>query len=129
MSAGFAYVAAALLANARSASSPRFLPSLALAIGFAFIAVVVTVDLVAAAVAIAVLAAVSAFATLLVAPAPSAMRIAGDFAVGIQGFVVAALPIARPGGASLAFGAISPSAGSPRAIPAATARARLSPRL
>ena len=33
----FAYVAAALLANARSASSPRF-PSLALAIGFTFIA-------------------------------------------------------------------------------------------
>ena len=123
--AGFAYVAAALLANARSASSPRFLPSLALAIGFAFIAVVVTVDLVAAAVAIAVLAAVSAFATLLVAPAPSAMRIAGYFAVGIQGFVVAALLIARQGGASLAFDAISPSAVSPGAILAATAGAGL----
>ena len=125
VSAGFAYVAAALLANARSLSSPRFLPSLALAIGFTFIAVVVTVDLVAATVAIAVLAAVSAFATLLVAPAPSAMRIAGYFAVGIQGFVVAALLIARQGGASLAFDAISPSAVSPGAILAATAGAGL----
>jgi hypothetical protein len=125
VSAGFAYVAAALLANARSASSPRFLPALALAIGFAYITVVVTIDLVAAAVAIAVLAAVSAFATLLVAPAPSAMRIAGYFAVGVQGFVVAALLIARQGGASLAFDAISPSAISPGAILAATAGAAL----
>src|SRR6185503_4441610 len=125
VSAGFAYVAAALLANARSASSPRFLPSLGLAIGFCFIAVVVTVDLVAAAVAIAVLAAVTAFATLLVAPAPSAMRIAAYFAVGIQGFVVAALLIARQGGASLAFDAIPPSAISPGAILAATAGAAL----
>jgi hypothetical protein len=125
VSAGLAYVAAALLANARSASSPPFLPALALAIGFAFITVVVTVDLVAAAVAIAVLAAVSAFATLLVAPAPSAMRIAGYFSVGIQGFVVAALLIARQGGASLAFDAISASAVSPGAILAATAGAAL----
>jgi hypothetical protein len=125
IAAGFAYVAAALLANARSAASPRFLPSLALAIGFVFIAVVVTVDLVAAAVAIAVLAAVSAFATLLVAPAPSAMRIAAYFAVGIQGFVVAALLIARQGGASLAFDKISPSAVSPGSILAATAGAAL----
>jgi hypothetical protein len=125
ISAGFGYVAAVLLANARSAASPRFLPSLALAIGFVFIAVVVTVDLVAATVAIAVLAAVSAFATLLVAPAPSAMRIAAYFAVGIQGFVVAALLIARQGGASLAFDAISPSAVSPGAILAATAGAGL----
>ncbi len=125
ISAGFAYVAAGLLANARSAASPRFLPSLALAIGFVFIAVVVTVDLVAAAVAIAVLAAVTAFAMLLVAPAQSAMRIAAYFAVGIQGFVVAALLIARQGGASLAFGAISPSAVSPGAILAATAGAGL----
>jgi hypothetical protein len=125
IAAGFAYVAAALLANARSAASPRFLPSLALAIGFVFMAVVVTVDLVAAAVAIAVLAAVTAFAMLLVAPAPSAMRIAGYFAVGIQGFVVAALLIARQGGASLAFDAISPSAISPGAVLAATAGAAL----
>jgi hypothetical protein len=125
ISAGFAYVAAGLLANARSSASPRFLPSLALAIGFAFIAVVVTVDLVAAAVALAVLAAVSAFAMLLVAPAPSAMRIAAYFAIGIQGFVVAALLIARQGGASLAFGAISASAISPGAILAATAGAAL----
>lgn len=125
ISGGFAYVAAALLANARSAASPRFLPSLALAIGFVFIAVVVTVDFVAATVAIAVLAAVSAFATLLVAPAPSAMRIAAYFAVGIQGFVVGALLIARQGGASLAFDAISPSAISPGAILAATAGAAL----
>ena len=125
IAAGFGYVAAALLANARSAASPRFLPSLALAIGFVFITVVVTVDLVAATVAIAVLAAVSAFATLLVAPAPSAMRIAAYFAVGIQGFVVAALLIARQGGASLAFDTISPSAISPGAILAATAGAAL----
>src|SRR5207244_1764131 len=33
IAAGFAYVAAGLLANARSAASPRFLPSLALAAG------------------------------------------------------------------------------------------------
>src|SRR5881394_1103952 len=69
--------------------------------------------------------AVGAFATLLVAPAPSAMRIAGYFAVGIQGFVVAALLIARQGGASLAFDAISPTAVSPGAILAATAGAGL----
>ncbi len=125
IAAGFAYVAAVLLANARSAASPRFLPSLALAIGFVFISVVVTVDLVAATVAIAVLAAVSAFATLLVAPAPSAMRIAAYFTVGIQGFVVAALLIARQGGASLAFDGISPLAISPGAILAATAGAAL----
>jgi hypothetical protein len=125
ISAGFAYVAAALLANARSALSPRFLPALALAIGFVFMAVVVTVDLVAAAVAIAVLAAVTAFATLLVAPAPSAMRIAAYFAIGIQGFVVAALLIARRGGAALTFSAISPSAVSPGAVLAATAGAAL----
>ena len=125
IAAGFAYVAAGLLANARSAASPRFLPSLALAIGFVFIAVVVTVDLVAAAVAIAVLAAVTAFAMLLVAPAPSAMRIAAYFAVGIQGFVVAALLIARQGGPSLAFDTISPSAISPGAVLAATAGAAL----
>jgi hypothetical protein len=125
LAAGLAYVAAALLANARSAASPRFLPSLALAIGFVFVAVAVTVDLVAATVAIAVLAAVTAFATLLVAPAPSAMRIAAYFSVGIQGFVVAALLIARQGGASLAFETISPSAISPGAILAATAGAAL----
>jgi hypothetical protein len=125
IAAGSAYVAAGLLANARSAASPRLLPSLALAIGFVFITVVVTVDLVAAAVAIAVLAAVTAFATLLVAPAPSAMRMAAYFAVGIQGFVVAALLIARQGGASLAFDAISPLAVSPGAVLAATAGAAL----
>ena len=125
ISAGFAYVAAGLLANARSAASPRFLPSLTLAIGFVFIAVVVTVDFVAATVAIAVLAAVTAFATLLVAPAPSAMRIAAYFAIGIQGFVVAALLIARQGGASLGFSSISPSAIGPGAVLAATAGAAL----
>jgi hypothetical protein len=125
IAAGFAYVAAGLLANARSAASPRLLPSLALAIGFVFIAVVVTVDLVAAAVAIAVLAALTAFATLLVAPAPSAMRMAAYFAVGIQGFVVAGLLIARQGGASLAFDEISPSAISPGAVLGATAGAAL----
>ena len=125
IAAGSAYVAAGLLANARSASSPRLLPSLALAIGFVFIAVVVTVDLVAAAVAIAVLAAATAFATLLVAPAPSAMRMAAYFAVGMQGFVVAALLIARQGGPSLAFDAISPSAVSPGAVLGATAGAAL----
>jgi hypothetical protein len=125
ISAGMAYVAALLLANARSAASPRFLPSLALAIGFVFIAVVVTVDLVAAAVAIAVLAAVTAFATLLVAPAPSAMRLAAYFAVGIQGFVVAALLIARQGGASLAFAELASSTVSLGAILAATVGAAL----
>jgi hypothetical protein len=125
IAAGFGYVAAALLGNARSAASPRLLPSLALAIGFMFIAVVVTVDLVAATVAIAVLAAVTAFGMLLVAPAPSAMRIAAYFAIGIQGFVVAALLIARQGGASLAFSAISPSAISAGAVLAATAGAAL----
>jgi hypothetical protein len=125
IAAGFGYVAAALLGNARSAASPRLLPSLALAIGFVFFTVVVAVDLVAAAVAIAVLAAVTAFAMLLVAPARSAMRIAAYFAIGIQGFVVAALLIARQGGASLAFAEISPAAISPGAVLAATAGAAL----
>ena len=53
------------------------------------------------------------------------MRIAAYFAVGIQGFVVAALLIARQGGASLAFDMISPSAISPGAVLAATAGAAL----
>src|SRR5439155_119347 len=46
-------------------------------------------------------------------------------AVGIQGFVVAALLIARQGGPSLAFDTISPSAISPGAVLAATAGAAL----
>src|SRR2546422_1296517 len=94
-------------------------------IGFVFIAVVVTIDLVAAIVVLAVLAAATAFATVLVAPAPSAMRLAAYFAVGLQGFVVAALLIARQGGASLAIGLIAPTAISPGAILAATAGAAL----
>ena len=120
-----AYVAAALLASARAAGAPRALPALVLAIGFASIAVVVTNDLVAAIVALAVLAALTVFVTLLVAPAPSATRLAAYFAVGLQGFVVAALLVARQGGASLAIGAISPNAISPGAVFAATAGAAL----
>jgi len=46
-------------------------------------------------------------------------------AVGLQGFVVAALLIARQGGASLAIGRIAPTAISPGAILAATAGAAL----
>jgi hypothetical protein len=125
IAAGAAYVGAALLASARSLASPRALPALALAVGFVFITVVVTVDLVAATVALAVLAAVTAFATLLVAPAPSAVRLAAYVAVGIQGFVLAALLIARQGGASLGFGQIAPTAISPGAVLAATAGAAL----
>ncbi|HEV8468828.1 MAG TPA: hypothetical protein VGR46_04405, partial [Candidatus Limnocylindria bacterium] len=125
IAAGAAYVAAGLLASARSAASPRVLPSLVLVIGFVFIAVVVTIDLVAAIVALAVLAAATAFATVLVAPAPSAMRLAAYLAAGLQGFVVAALLIARQGGPSLAIGLIAPTAISPGAILAATAGAAL----
>ena len=125
IAAGAAYVAAGLLASARSAASPRVLPSLVLVIGFVFIAVVVTIDLVAAIVVLAVLAAATAFATVLVAPAPSAMRLAAYLAVGLQGFVVAALLIARQGGASLAIDLIAPTAISPGAILAATAGAAL----
>lgn len=125
VAAGTAYVAAGLLASARSAASPRLLPSLVLVIGFVFLAVVVTVDLVAAVVALAVLAAATAFATLLVAPAPSAMRLAAYFAIGLQCFVVAALLIARQGGASLTLAAIAPTAISPGAVLAATAGAAL----
>src|SRR5205807_1502885 len=68
IAAGAAYVAAGLLASARSAASPRVLPSLVLVIGFVFIAVAVTIDLVAAIVVLAVLAAATAFATVLGAP-------------------------------------------------------------
>jgi hypothetical protein len=125
IAAGAAYVGAVLLASARSLASPRALPALSLAVGFVFITVAVTVDLVAATVALAVLAAVTAFATLLVAPAPAAVRLAAYFAVGIQGFVLAALLIARQGGASLGFGQIAPTAVSPGAILAATAGAAL----
>jgi hypothetical protein len=125
IAAGVAYVAASLLASARSTASPRALPALALAIGFVFIAVVVTIDLVAATVAIAVLASLTAFAALLVAPAHSAMRLAAYFAIGLQGFVVAALLIARQGGPSLGFAAVAPTAISPGAILAATAGAAL----
>ena len=125
IAAGTAYVAAGLLASARSAASPRVLPSLVLVIGFVFIAVVVTIDLVAAIVALAVLAAATAFATVLVAPAPSATRLAAYLAVGLQGFVVAALLIARQGGASLRIDLIAPTAISPGAILAATAGAAL----
>jgi hypothetical protein len=119
------YAAAGLLASARSAASPRSLPSLVLAIGFVSIAVVVTNDLVAAIVALAVLAALTGFATLLVAPAPSAMRLAAYLAVGLQGFVVSALLVARQGGPSLALASIPPTSISPGTILAATAGAAL----
>ena len=120
-----AYAAAGLLASSRSAASPRPLPSLVLAIGFVSIAVVVTNDLVAAIVALAVLAALTAFATLLVAPAPSAMRLAAYLTAGLQGFVVGALLVARQGGASLAIADIAPGAISPGAVLATTAGAAL----
>ena len=119
------YAAAGLLASARSAASPRYLPSLVLAIGFVSIAVVVTNDLVAAVVALAVLAALTAFATLLVAPAPSAMRLAAYLTAGLQGFVVGALLVARQGGPSLAIAVIAPTAVSPGAVLATTAGAAL----
>src|SRR5205823_8348889 len=84
-------------------------------------AVVVTNDLVAAVVALAVLAALTAFATLLVAPAPSAMRLAAYLTAGLQGFVVGALLVARQGGPSLAIAVIAPTAVSPGAVLATTA--------
>jgi hypothetical protein len=96
-----------------------------LATGFVNIAVVVSVDLVGATVALAVLAALTAFATLLVAPAPSAMRLAAYFAIGVQGFVLSALLIARQGGASLVIGEISPGAIGPGTVLAAAAGAAL----
>ena len=120
-----AYVSAGLLAAIRSASAPRPLPALVLGVGFVSLAVVVTNDVVAATVALAVLAALTVFVTLLVAPAPSAIRLAAYFAVGLQGFVVAALLIARQGGPSLALAAISPNAISPGAVVAATVGAAL----
>ena len=120
-----AYVAAGLLAMPRAMTTPRPLPALVLGIGFVSIAAVVTNDLVAGTVALAVLAALTAFATLLVAPAPSAMRLATYLAIGLQGFVVAALLIARHGGPSLAFPLIGPDAVSPGAVLAATAGAAL----
>jgi hypothetical protein len=119
------YAAAGLLASARSAASPRSLPALVLAIGFVSIAVVVTNDLVAAVVALAVLAALTAFATLLVAPPPSAMRLAAYLTAGLQGFVVGALLVARQGGASLAIADLAPTAISPGAVLATTAGAAL----
>jgi hypothetical protein len=120
------YIAAGLLAGARPTAPPTpALSALVLAIGFVSIAVAVTEDLVAAIVAIAFLAALTAFATLLVAPAPSAMRLASYLAVGLQGFVVAALLIAKQGGASLSLDAIAPIWVGPGAILAATAGAAL----
>ena len=122
---GVAYTAAGLFASARSAASHRVLQPLVLGIGFVFIALAVTVDLVAAIVVLAVLAALTAFATLVVAPPQSAMRLGAYFAVGLQLFVVAALLVARQGGASLDLARVAPNAVSPGAILAATAGAAL----
>jgi hypothetical protein len=119
------FAAAGLFACARATASPRVLQALVLGIGFVFIAVAVTVDLVAAIVALGVLAALTAAAALLVAPAPSAMRLAAYFAVGIQLFVVAALLVARQGGPSLEFANVAPVAVSPGAVLAATVGAGL----
>jgi len=122
---GAAYAGAGLLASARTLAAPRALPALVLAIGFAFIATVVADDVVAATVGLAVVAAATAFTTLVVAPAPSALRFAAYLAIGLQGFVVATLLIASRGGASLVLAEVPASAVSPGALLAATTGAAL----
>ncbi len=128
---GLGYVAAGLFATARLFTSPRagtlqrLLPTVVLANGFAFIALAVTDDLIAATVVLGVLAAITTLIELIVAPAPAAARIGAYFAVGIQGFVVAALLFSRFGGPSFRFDILFARAASPGVVLAATAGAAL----
>ncbi len=128
---GLGYVTAGLFATARlftssrAGSLQRLLPAIVLANGFVFIALAVTDDLIAATVVLGALAAITTLIELIVAPAPAAARIGAYFAVGIQGFVVAALLLSRFGGPSFRFDILFANAASPGVVLAATAGAGL----
>lgn len=122
---GVAYCGAGLFASRLAGTQHQTLPSVVLATGFTFVALSVTDDLIAATVVLGVLAALTASATLLVAPAPATARLAAYLAVGIQCFVVAALLISRFGGASFQLATIRPTEVSPGVIVAASLGAAL----
>ncbi len=111
-----AYATAGLLAAAKARGRSPLLPGLVLAIGLTSIALDVTADLVASTVVLGVLAALTAFAAMLVAPPPAAARLAAYFALGVQGFVIAALLASRFGVASFQFQAIPATAISPGTV-------------
>ncbi|MDP9266625.1 MAG: hypothetical protein M3O91_10990 [Chloroflexota bacterium] len=119
------YSAAAVFAATRALIRPRLVSALVLAIGLVSIALAVVDDLVAATVLLGVLALVTVLAALLVAPPPATARLAVYLAIGVQGFVLAALALSRYGGASFQFDAIRPTAISPGVVASATAGAAL----
>lgn len=125
MSLAVAYCGAGLLASRLAGTQHQTLPSVVLATGFTFTALAVTDNLIAATVLLGLLAALTASATLLVAPAPATARLAAYLTVGIQCFVVAALLISRFGGASFQFAAIQPTELSPGIIVVASLGAAL----
>ncbi|HEX4744088.1 MAG TPA: hypothetical protein VFW12_05390 [Candidatus Limnocylindria bacterium] len=125
IAAALCYTTAGLLAVQRASRRHQLLPAIVLANGFVAIALAVTDDLIAATVVLGVVAALTAFAQLIVAPAPASARLAGFYALGMQCFVVAALLISRTGAGSFAFGDIRPTAISPGVVLAASLGAAL----
>ncbi|MFN2520066.1 MAG: hypothetical protein ABR525_03360 [Candidatus Limnocylindria bacterium] len=119
------YTAAAILAATRTRGGQRVVLALVLVIGIVAIALAVVDDLVAATVLLSVLALATVLVALSVAPPPSTARLAVYLAVGIQGFVLAALALSRYGGASFQFDSIRPTAISPGVVTSATAGAAL----
>lgn len=125
IAAALGYTTAGLLAAHRASRRHQLLPGLVLANGLVAIALAVTVDLIAATVVLGVVAALTGFAQLIVAPAAASARLAAFYAAGVQSFVLAALLLSRAGGASFAFGAMSPQAISPGVVLAASVGAAL----
>lgn len=119
-----AYAVASLIAATRGERSPVLAP-LILASGLTTIALAVSDDLIAASVLLGVLAAFTSAAVFIVAPPPAAARVAAYLAVGLQGFVLAALLVSRFGGASFRFGDLRATAISPGIVLAASLGAAL----
>ena len=122
---GGLYVAAALVATTRVSARHQLLRPLILLNGLVFITLAVTDDLIACIVVLGALGAITSFMTLLVSPAAAVARITGYLAVGVQGFVVAALLVSRFGGASFRFDTISAEAMTPGVVLAASLGAAL----
>lgn len=120
-----AFVGAAFTTAARVEPRHPSLVALILASGLVTVALVVTDDLVAATVVLAVLGALTVLALLAAAPPPATARAAGYLALGLQGWVLAALLISRHGSAGFALGEMPPGAVTPGAILAATLGALL----
>lgn len=120
-----AFAGAALATAARAEGRHPALAALVLAIGLVTIAFVVTDDFVAATVVLAVLGALTVLALLAVAPPAATARAAAYLAIGLQGWVLAALLISRHGTAQFALGDMPPGAVTQGAVLAATLGALL----